>query len=149
VTAPPSDAQVRAIDHLDTALRAEAGLDVEAALKDAFSAGLHPAMVPSLIELADAPWHSRHEDVVSSLQRIKSPSAVPALERIAQVVFPYAAYDDFDALHRKCTWALADIGTPEARSALERLAISPIPNVARYATKRLENWNAEVQRKGA
>jgi len=26
---------------------------------------------------------------------------------------------------------------------------SPIPNVARYATKRLENWDAELHRKGA
>ena len=68
------------------------------------------------------------------------------LERTAQAVFPYPAYDDFDAL-REYTWALADIGTPEARSALERLVVSPIPNVARYATKRLENWSAEIHGK--
>jgi hypothetical protein len=144
----PSEAQARAIAHLDAALRAEDGSDVEAALTEAFSADLHPDMAPSLIRLAEASWHSRHEDVVSSLQRIKPRSAVTVLERLAEAVLPYPAYDDFDALHRKCTWALADIGTPEARSALQRLTASLSPNVARYATKRIENWSAEIHRKG-
>lgn len=148
MTSAPSEAQTQAAAHLDSVLRAERGGDVEAAIAEAFSAGLHPAMAPSLVGLAEAPWHTRHEDVVTALQRIKPPSAVAVLERVAESVFPYSAYDDFDALHRKCTWALADIGTPEARAALERLCESSVPNVAGYASERVENWSAEAHRKG-
>jgi len=50
-------------------------------------------------------------------------------------------------LARKCTWALADIGTPSARSLLETLATNDNEIIAHYAQKRLEQWNS-VNRKG-
>jgi hypothetical protein len=57
---------------------------------------------------------------------------VDALERTAHAVHDYLAYDDGFALTRKCTWALADIGTPEAQQALTRLACDN-SNIASYA----------------
>lgn len=47
------------------------------------------------------------------------------------------SYDEFDGLARKCAWALADIGTDDARQCLEELSRSPNQAIARYATQRL------------
>jgi hypothetical protein len=44
------------------------------------------------------------------------------------------------ALVRKCTWALADIGTPEAKARLQDLAKSLNAQIAGYAQKRLDRW---------
>jgi len=79
---------------------------------------------------------------------LRSPAAVDALERTAHAVHGYLAYDDGFALARKCTWALADIGTPEAQQALVRLAACDNSIIASYAQKRLTNWQNEFHRKG-
>jgi hypothetical protein len=72
---------------------------------------------------------------------------VDALERTAYAVHNYLAYDDGFALARKCTWAPADIGTPEAQQALTRLASGDNAVIASYAQKRLTNWQNELRRK--
>ncbi len=71
-----------------------------------------------------------------------------ALERTAHVVYDYLAYDDGFALARKCTWAPADIGTPEAQQALTRLSACDNSIIASYAQKRLAKWQDELHRKG-
>jgi hypothetical protein len=120
---------------------------VEDALVQAFAAGLHTQMSSLLIALAEALWHTRHEDVVLALQWLRSPEAVDALERVASATYAYLDYDEFYGLARKCTWALADIGTPTAYQALERLARSSNPIIAGYATKRITHWQDERHRK--
>ena len=144
----PTQQQIDAVTQLETAVRLQNGDLVETAVFQAFASGLHPLHSPSLIILAEAPWHSRHEDIVRALQQLRSPAAADALERTAHAVHDYLAYDDGFALARKCTWALADVGTLETQQALTRLAACDNPIIASYAQKRLANWQDELHRKG-
>ena len=145
----PSQTQIDALRDLERATQFQDAAMVEDALAHAFNAGLHVKMSSLLITLAEARWHTRHDDVVSALQRLRSPEAVDALERVALTAHTYLDYDEFSGLARKCTWALADIGTPAAYQALERLARSPNPSIAGYATKRIARWHDERHRKPA
>ena len=140
--------QTEAQLHIEAAMQESDADGLEDALMEAFAGGLHEGLVPQLIALAGARWHSRHEDVVLALQKLRPPQAVAALESLAVVRHPYLDYDEFFGLARKCTWALADIGTPEAREALTRLAGSNNSAIAGFAAKRLENWQHELPRKG-
>ena len=133
--------------NLQAAAQSKNGELVELALNDAFSAGLHADLSSVLIELAAAPWHARHEDIALALQELRAPESVAALERLALARYAYLECDEFFGLARKCTWALADIGTHQAKEALARLGICENPNVAAFATKRLENWQHELHRK--
>ncbi len=144
----PTQAQIDAASDLESAIRSQDGAFAEDALNRAFHAGLHLVHAQSLIVLAEAPWHSRHEDIVQSLQQLRSPDALAALERTAHARYSYLEYDDLFGLARKCTWALADIGTPEAHQALTRLAACNNSLIAGYARKRLTNWQDELTRKG-
>jgi len=143
----PTAAQIRVRDALETAIRNRDSDLVETSLQDVFAGELHPIYAPALIALADADWHLRQEDVVGALQRLRSPDAVVALERCTFSVHEHLAYDEFFGPARKCTWALADIGTPDAREALTRISNSDNPIIAGYAKKRLDNWGNELNRK--
>jgi len=143
----PTSTQIEMAKRLEFALSTR-NLDlVESAVSEAYSA-LHEIYVPTLIALAEAPWHQRHEDVVHALQILRSPKAISALEQATFSRHEYLAYDNNYALARKCTWALADIGTREAHGALTRIAECSDPTIAAYAKKRLDNWQREVHRKG-
>lgn len=120
---------------------------VDTALGEAFGCGLSPAFVPVLVALLASPWHQRHEDIVSALQELRDPRAVDALYHAALVEHEYLAYDEFRGLARKCTWALADIGTAEAFARLQALARSGDELVAGHARKRIERWHHELRRK--
>jgi hypothetical protein len=139
--------QGEAAIQLKAALASKDANEVEIALSGAWNAGLQPEMCADLTNLAEASWHTRHEDIVQSIQRLRCPEAVPALERTAHALYEYLNYDEFFGLARKCTWALADIGTREAYAALERLAKSSNSQIARHAKKRLEHWRDELVRK--
>ena len=93
--------------------------------------------VPLLGELLVAGWHTRHEDVAGLLQRFADPASVPALHRCAELDLPYRAHDDRRALSRKCMWALSDIRTDEAVTALEQLTQSPDATVRELAAHHL------------
>ena len=84
-----------------------------------------------------------------TLQHLKDPRAIDALFSAATVSHDYLSYDEFFGLARKCTWALADIGTPEARARLEALAAHEVPQIAEYAKERIDNWEDELDRKNA
>lgn len=128
---------------LERALREHDADGVEDAL---LSAG--EGDVPALIALLEAPWHFKHEDIVSLLQKLRPPEAVAALERAALIRHTYLDYDVRFALARKCTWALADIGTDEAKAALRRLTQSKNRYVLLYALRRLHAWGGrELKRK--
>jgi hypothetical protein len=111
---------------------------------DRLTADLAPLLATLLLQ----PWHYKHEDIAIDLQRLRSPATTNALALAALVKYDYLAYNDSYALARKCIWALADIGTPEARNHLEHLAQAPDPEIAYYAKKRLDNWQGELRRKG-
>ena len=101
-----------------------------------------------LISVLMQDWHTWHEDVASVLQDLRWPGAVDALRQRALSAPPdYLASDNGEALARKCTWALADTGTPDAKAALKGLEACDIPAVCEYARKRLERWDAEMARK--
>ena len=121
---------------------------VENALIQGFQVGITAEYVPVLIELLSTKGHRKHEDIVSALQRLKDPRAVDSLYRAALVSHAYLDYDEFFGLARKCTWALADIGTVEAQSRLKSLAQSENAQIAQYAQKRLDSWQGESARKG-
>lgn len=120
---------------------------VEDALAEAFAGGLTPGMAPLLIDLLEMDWHFRHEDVARALQKLRPPEAVEALYGAALSDHAYRRYDEFFGLARRCTWALADIGTETAREALLRLAGADNSKIADYAQKRLDSWDSERHRK--
>ena len=105
-------------------------------------------VVPTLVELLRASWHTRHEDTARWLQELRDPRAVEALFDTATTKFPHFEHDNSYALARKCTWALADIGTPDARAKLELLARNTDAEIAGYAQRRLDHWDSELDRKG-
>ena len=103
--------------------------------------------VPYLCKLLEYPWHYDHEDIVLELQRIGDVRSIEVLNKTALRKFDYLDYDDSKALARKCTWALADIGTKEAKEALLELTKNPDEEIAEYARKRIDNWENELKRK--
>jgi HEAT repeat protein len=144
-----TDAQSEALALMGTALELERPGDAGIALIACYRAGLHPDMGNVLIRLVEQPWHASHEDAVQALQRLQCPDAVDALERTAHSTYCYLDFDENFGLARKCTWALADIGTSNAQRALERLAKSANPLIAGFAQKRLDRWQDELARKPA
>ncbi len=103
--------------------------------------------VPFLVELLNEDWHYKHEDIVLLLQSSKDSRAVDVLYKTALKKYPYLDYDNSYALARKCTWALADIGTPEAKDKLFLLSKVEDEEISNYAKKRLGDWEKEKQRK--
>ena len=130
------------------ALATQDGESLHCALSLAFRCDLLRAEhAPLLALLLVEPWHNAHEDVASALQRLRDPGTTDALARAALMKHSYLAYNDSHAFARKCTWALADIGTPEARAHLERLAQEQDAEIASYAQRRLDEWDEEIDRK--
>ena len=110
---------------------------VEHAVRDVYAAGLKPSHVEPLVDLLQLDWHTRHEDIVGLLQRAKDDRASNVLLETATRKFDYLEYDKNEGLARKCTWALADIGSPLAIDHLRALATNENELIARYAKKRL------------
>ena len=136
----------RGVRLLGEAIKAMNADAVEDALGAAFA--LESAtFVPLLVELLGLPWHRQHEDVARLLQFLKDPRAIDALFAAAFARHEYLAYDEFFGLARKCTWALADIGTPEAKAKLVALTQVENPLIVGYAQKRLDQWEDERHRK--
>ncbi|AZV76655.1 hypothetical protein EBB79_01250 [Parasedimentitalea marina] len=92
-------------------------------------------------------WHFKHEDVAFAIQRFRCAGAESVLEARAMDCPEYLDWDDNYALARKCTWALADIGSAEARVALGRLAKCETEEISEFAQKRLDSWASELSRK--
>lgn len=103
--------------------------------------------VAQLNGLLSLDWHYQHENIALILQGLKSPMSVNVLFATATKRFEYLSYDDSFALARKCTWALADIGTAKAKDKLISLSLNSNEYIAQYAKKRLDNWEKELHRK--
>ena len=130
------------------AIEKQDAIEFESAIISAYEAEIPNELSEILASALPLPWHYRHEDIVQALQKIKDPSSVDVLFETAFVKYDYLAYDELFGLARKCTWALADIGTPEAKQRLENLAVCSNKLIAGYAKKRLKNWEKELPRKG-
>lgn len=116
--------------------------DVEHALILASHFGLSPSYAGILCALLGEDWHFKHEDIAGALQDLREPSAVGSLYEAALRKFGYLAYDDSTALARKCTWALHDIGTPEAIAKLRLLSECQSEVIRGYAAERLASLAA-------
>jgi hypothetical protein len=127
---------------LDEATRLGDADAVECALLVADGRTGDTDLVPTLITLLRATWHMKHEDLALWLQRLRDARAVDALYEAALTKHAYLHYNNSYALARKCTWALADIGTLEAREKLRQLAAGEDREIAGYARKRLDAWSS-------
>lgn len=134
---------------LEDAILSHDAEDVECALSVAGIVDFRPAFMPLLIKILELPWHRSHEEIASWFQYLKAPEPAEALYRAALVQHEYRAWDDNYVLARRCTWALADIGTPEAYEKLQLLAKCDIPMIAGFARKRIRSWHEEKSRKGS
>lgn len=101
-----------------------------------------------LCEIFESDWHSRQEDLASSFQFVKNPVTTKSLFRMAFKLTEYDKWNDTFPMQRKCVWALADIGTIEAINYLKEIESKANKTVASFATKRLQNWESELRRKG-
>jgi hypothetical protein len=137
----------RVLDLLEEAIVARSASDVESALTLLYQTKAMDGAAPVLIKLLALPWHRKHEDITRLLQQLRDPAAVEALYAAALKKHDYLAYDNSYALARKCTWALADIGTPEAFATLNLLATHRDPVIAQYAQKRIDRWEQESHRR--
>lgn len=144
----PAKSPKRVLELLDDAAASKDAAQVECAMILVSRSGMTDEFVPTLIRLLGASWHQKHEDHAHALQELKDPRAIEALSEAAQVKHPYLAHDESRALARKCTWALADIGTAEALASLRLLAAGKDAEIAGYAQKRIDAWEAERHRKG-
>ena len=132
---------------IEKAYRQQNADDLDAVLVIGAVFGFSADPVPVLCQLLSAKWHQRHEDIVGTLQQLKAPAAVDAVYSAALDRHEYLAYDEFFGLARKCTWALADIGTPDALARLRLLTGNENTVIAGYAQKRIDKWNDERARK--
>jgi hypothetical protein len=129
---------------LDEAARLDDAGSVECAVAIAWGRAGELDVVPTLIDLLRSTRHERHEDVARWLQQLRDPRAIEALYATALSRHEYLEYDNSHALARECTWALADVGTVEAKQRLRSLARSDDPEIAGYAQRRLDSWTEEA-----
>lgn len=126
-----------------------AAQDAEA-LENWLFEGDTPVLPADAAPMADAllgHWHEYHEDLTTELQRLRDPGTASALFTAATATYAYRHWDDGQAISRRCTWALADIGTTEAKRLLTQLAANPDEVLAGFAAKRLGGWEQELARK--
>jgi hypothetical protein len=130
---------------LELAFKDKSSEAVEVALYD--KPVSDPKYIDLLITLLGEDWHKSHENIARYLQLLKPESAVPVLLCVATKKFSYLEHDNSLGLSRKCTWALADIGTDQSRIALQKLADCGDLAIEDYAKQRLSKWNYELARK--
>jgi hypothetical protein len=122
--------------------------DLVTALSSAFSQAPRE-LVPDLCRVLTENWHEQHEDIVLLLQDLKDERAVAALFEASQMTFQHLIqWNNVHEFQRKCTWALADIGSERAKQRLSDLVGGRDETLAAYAKERLSNWDIEINRKG-
>ncbi|MEU6169983.1 HEAT repeat domain-containing protein [Streptomyces tanashiensis] len=134
-----SDGGALALRLLRDAMERRDAVDVEMAVIVKAAAGASgEEFLEPLIELSRADWHTRHEDVVRMLSKLRSPKAVPALGEAARWVPEYLDWDENRALAVKAIWALGAISGPEAQEALEGLRDAENEIIRENAVKQLK-----------
>jgi hypothetical protein len=95
-------------------------------------------------ELINEDWHIKHEELAMKLEGYRDPATVDLIYEASEKSFPYM-WDEGHAFARKCTWALARIGTPEAYEKLRLLTHSKTEEIRGYAIKRLADAGSPVE----
>lgn len=114
--------------------------DVDA-LRDAVACLTKRSVAPSLAELLLEDWHDSHEDIVLELGLIGDPSTVGSIAKAIHIPFDHLVkWGNLHEFQRKCAYALARIGTPESRDALEAIAKHSDPNLRAYGEEGLQHW---------
>ncbi|WP_146180114.1 hypothetical protein [Opitutus sp. ER46] len=127
---------------LEEALQSKNSEDVQCVLIVGHAFGFAADQVGVLSRLLEADWHVSHEDVVSALDKLRSPAAVSALVRATEWIPEYLNYDDSRALAGKAIWALGKVPGGEAESALRKLAASNESVIRDAALQQLERRKA-------
>jgi HEAT repeat protein len=133
-----ADGVALGLDLLRDAVDRRDPLDVELALIVGFNYGFSDGHLQSLLTLAFADWHQRHEDVASALGQLRSPASVDALEHLTRWIPAYLEFDEARALAVKAIWALGGINSEAARRALTSIADSPCSILAKAAVAQLQ-----------
>lgn len=135
------------IQLFEEAIKSENSDEIEVVLTFSFSNSNFKDFEKYFLELLGHDWHFNHEDIARLLQQFGSTHSVDEIFKATTKKFQYLDYDDSKAFARKCTWALADIGSCEAKEALVKLSKNEDAEIADYAKKRVENWDNEKSRK--
>lgn len=88
-----------------------------------------------LLQLLDADWHIRIEDIVSVLEVVKDPASIDKLYEVAVNV---PDYDEMRSLAKKCIAALGAINTPASIEKLVLLKHSDDALISENAASELE-----------
>ena len=83
-------------------------------------------------------WHRQHENVASALDEIRSPKSTKFLYKAILLKHDCLAWDENFAFERKCVWALAKIGTLEAKEKLNQLKNYDNELISGWAKKRIQ-----------
>ena len=138
--------QTKLLGELEQALASRSPNSVEYALLLGHIFGWPRSAEIVLCKLLEEEWHTRHEDVAFTLQQLRPPCAVEPLYRAATKNLDYLAYDNGAALARKCVYALAFIGTADAREKLVALTNSNVEHVRSYAQHALNALEKNIVR---
>ena len=110
---------------------------VEIGLIVGFTFGFRPEHFSLLVELANATWHYKHEDIVTAIGEFKNPEAVGVLVQNALNIPEYLSFDLSRALAVKAIWALGSIPGKLGASALRQLCLDESPIVRDSAAQQL------------
>lgn len=135
------------IERIKKAIDSNDPFEMENALKSVYVEKNLSELIPVLICALKDEKHFRQEDIVTLFQKAKDPRTIDVLSATTFKKFEHLDYDETFGLARKCTWALADIGTEMSKAALEEISKSDNALIAKYAQKRLDNWENELGRK--
>ncbi len=99
-------------------------------------------LVSILNDLLIEDWHEQHENIVTLLEDILSPSSVPFLKSAIEKKYNYLNWDTNKSFERKCIWTLGKIGTDQAYLVLKECSkmISPL---SEYANEQLYLWKTD------
>ncbi len=92
-------------------------------------------------QLLLADYHELHEDIVLELGFIGDACAVDAIAKAVRIPLGYlVSWGNLHGFLRKCAYALARIGTPEARVELESLGAHAVPFLKEYGKEGVRHW---------
>lgn len=111
---------------------------LELSLIVGFVFGVSSQLVAPLSEALTEDWHISHENIVSMLDRLRTPASIPGFIHAARHVPDYLDFDDARALAVKAIWGLGNLPVPEAESALRSLLDSDNEVVDRNVREQLQ-----------
>jgi hypothetical protein len=124
------------------ALRNAKTTQLDATIDLMYLSGIDEEFVDVLNELLLNPHHHRHQFVVRCIQNIKHTSSVPFLKKALAMGFDSLAYTGSESatIAKWFSWALAAIGTQEAKDVLTEFAKSTDEGIQKEMRYRLEKW---------